>query len=110
MNKNNIQIVPDEQIHLLNELQSLLEKQINLGRQGNVDGLVHLSKKTEALVEKSVQTGVCALPEFVNRRDELEKLYKELYLIVTTQKAETHDKLSQVRRGKKTIETYRKNI
>ena len=105
-----IELDPAKQLHLLDELQNLLEKQIKLAHQGNISGLVQLSKKTETLVEKIVKTGACASPEFVDRRDKLEKLYKELYLIVTTQKVETHDKLSQVRKGKRLIRSYRSNI
>jgi hypothetical protein len=87
-----------------------LEKQINLARQGNISSLLHLSKKTNALVEKIVQKGVFALPGFKNQRDHLHKLYEELCLVIATQKADVTEKLSHVRKGKRLIGSYRSNI
>jgi len=100
----------DKQIHLLDDLQSLLEKQIELAKQGNISDVEVLSKQTSSLVEKIAQAGIIELAEFKNRREQLQKLYKDLCLAVTAQRADVTEKLSRVRKGKKTIETYRNNI
>jgi len=105
----------DEQIHLvpeslLDELQSLLEKQIELAQQGNISGIEVLSRQASFLVEKIAQTGILESAEFKNRREQLQKLYKELCLVITAQKADTSEALSQVRKGRKTVEIYRNNI
>jgi CRISPR/Cas system CSM-associated protein Csm2 small subunit len=102
----------NRQIHVLDELQSLLEEQIKLAQRGNAASrrIEVLSKQADALVGKIVQTGMLESSEFKNRREHLKKLYDTLCLAVTVQKADTATKLNQVRRGKKTITTYRSNI
>lgn len=100
----------NKQIHLLDNLQNLLEKQIELAQQGNVSNVEILSEQAGPLAEKIAQTGILELAEFKNRREQLRKLYDSLYLTITSQKADASDKLSRVRRGKKTIATYRNNI
>ena len=100
----------DEQINLLDELQSLLEKQIELAKQGNISNVEVLSKQASSIVERIVQAGILGLAEFKNRRKRLQKLYQDLCLAVTAQRAGISEKLSRIRKGKKTIETYRKNI
>jgi len=102
----------DKEIKLLDDLQSLLEKQIELAQQGNVAGsrLETLNERADSLIGQIVQTGTLESAEFKNRRKQLQKLYEELCLALTAAKADTVEKLSQLRKGKKTIGTYRNNI
>ena len=100
----------DKQIHLLDDLQSLLEKQMELARQGNISGVEVLGKQANSLVGKIAQTRILELREFKNRREQLQKLYDSLLLAITAHRAEAAGELSRVRRGKRTIETYRSNI
>ncbi|MBA7665925.1 hypothetical protein ES703_74000 [subsurface metagenome] len=110
MSADSVEIIPDGQIHLLNELQSLLEKQMELVHKGNISGVEALSRQTDSLVRKIAESGILELAEVKNRREQLRKLYQNLCLAVAAQQAETAEKLSQVRRGKKTIEVYRNNV
>ncbi len=48
--------------------------------------------------------------EFQTQYEHLGKLYKELYLILTAQKAATDKELNSVHKSKKTIRVYRENI
>ncbi len=100
----------DKQIYLLDELQSLLEKQMKLAQQGNISGVEVLSKQANSLVGKIAQTGVLELREFKKRRERLQKLYDSLLLAITAQRAEAAGELNRVRKGRKTIETYRRSI
>jgi len=100
----------DTQICLLDELQSLLEKQIELTRQGNINDVEILGEQAGFLVEKIARSGVLELPEFKNLREKLQKSYEDLCLALTAHKADAARELSQVRKGKKTIGTYRRNI
>ena len=95
---------------VLDDLQSLLEKQIELARQGNIRDVEALSKQTSSLVVKIRERGILELAEFKNRREQLQKLYEALYLAITAQKAGTFEELKQVRKGKRTIKAYRSNI
>jgi len=109
MSADNIKIIADRQLHLLDELQGLLEKQIKLARQGSIIDMERLSSQASSLVEKITQAGILELAEFKNRREHLQKLYEVLCLALTAQKADITEKLSQVRKGRKTIKAYRSN-
>jgi len=111
MSIKNKDIIPDEQIHLLDELQSLLEKQIELAYQGNsaCERIEVLGKQADYLVEKIAKSSILERPEFESQRKKLKKSYEDLCLAVTVQKADTTEKLSQVHRGRKIVETYRGN-
>ena len=102
----------DEQIYMLDELQGLLEIQLKLAHQGNSAGkqIEVLGRQADWLVEKITQAGILERPEFESERNKLKKLYEDLHLAITAQKADTVEKLGQVRRGRKIVETYRSNI
>ncbi len=113
MTTNNTDVIGDDQIHLLDELQVLLEKQIELARQGNIKDVGILSERGAWLVEKIAQTGILdPAPRRGGggRREKLRKLYEDLCLAITAQKADVSEKLSRVRKGKKTIQIYRSHI
>lgn len=110
MSTNSVEAIPDEQIHLLDELQHLLEQQIGFARQGNVNEIEALSKQSSSLVGKIARSGILESPAFQSQRALLRKLYQDLYLALTAQQAENAKELSQVRRGKKVIKTYHKNF
>lgn len=100
----------DKQIHLLDELQSSLEKQIELARVGNISEVEVLSKQSSSLVEKITQAGILKSDEFSNKRELLQKLYQNLCLAVTAQRNEVSKEISRVCKGRRTIETYRVNL
>jgi len=101
----------DEQINMLDELQSLLEMQLKLAHRGNSAGkhIDVLGKQADLLVGKITQAGILERPEFRNQKEKLKKSYDDLHLAITAQRADTAEKLSQIRRGRKIIETYRGN-
>ena len=104
------EIIPDKQIHLLDELQNLLEQQIGFARHGNINEIEALSKQANSLVGKIARSGILESSEFINQREQLRKSYQDLCLALTTQQAENVKELSQVRKGKKTVATYGDNI
>jgi hypothetical protein len=97
---------------MLDELQGLLEKQLKLAHQGNSasERTEVLGRQAGCLVEKITQAGILERPEFDSQKKRLKKSYEDLRLAISAQKAETSEKLIQVRRGKKIVETYRNNI
>ncbi len=102
----------DKQISMLDELQSLLEKQLELAHQGNSAGerIDLLGRQADRLVEKIIQAGILERPEFESQRKKLKKSYENLCLAITAQKADTTEKLCHVRRGRNLVETYRSNF
>jgi len=99
----------DEQIYMLDELQGLLETQLKLAHRGNSTGkqIEVLGRQADSLVEKITQAEILKRPEFKSQRKKLKKLYDDLHLALSAQRADTALKLSQVRRGRKIVETYR---
>lgn len=113
MSSNNSEEIGDNRQHLLDELQTLLEKQVKMARQGNIKDVELLSKQVGSLIEKTLQKGILDPADHAFnkvRREKLQKLYEDLCLAITDQKAEVSEELSRVRKGKKTIQTYRSHI
>jgi hypothetical protein len=83
--------------------------QLKLVHEGNSAGkqMDGLGTRTDLLVEKIVQAGILERPEFKSQKEKLKKSYEELHLAITAQRADTAEKLSQVRRGRKVVGTYR---
>jgi uncharacterized coiled-coil DUF342 family protein len=102
----------DKEIKLLDDLQSLLEKQMELAQQGKAAGsqIETLNKQVDSLIEQIAQTGTLESPEFEKRRKQLQKLYGELCLAFTAAKDDTVERLSQLRKVRRTVGTYRNNI
>jgi hypothetical protein len=96
---------------MLDELQNLLEMQLKLAHEGNSAGgqMDGLGTQADLLVEKIVQAGILERPEFKSQKERLKKSYEDLHLAITAQRADTAEKLSQVRRGRKIVGTYRGN-
>jgi hypothetical protein len=100
----------DDEIRLLGELASLLERQIELARRGGLAGLEQLAGQCEPLVAKITAAGLLEKPEFKEQQLRLEGLYRNLYLIVTTQKVAAEDELKRVHRGRRIVGNYRRNL
>ena len=102
----------DERIHLLDELQSLLERQIELARQGNPAGeqIEILSWQAGSLVEEISRTGILELAEFENRRERLRDLYRKLSIILMTERSKTSEQLNKTHKFKKMFAMYRNSV
>jgi translation initiation factor IF-2 len=113
MTTNDTKVISDNHVYPLDELQTLLEKQVELARQGNIREVEFLSKQASSIVEQIIQTGTHHCPEDIlkaEQRKKLGKLYEDLYLAISVQKAEVCTELKQVRKGKKTMQAYCSHI
>lgn len=97
----------DGQMSLLDDLQGLLEKQIEMARRGNLRRVEALAGQANPIVARIVQTKVFEQPEFDGRREHLTKLYKKLELILATGKDAVSRQLRRVGSGRKTLHAYR---
>jgi hypothetical protein len=110
MRADNGDIPSGEQVFLLQELQNLLEKQINLANQGSIKDVEAMARQASLLAERITDKGVLERPEFQNQRQQLQKLYDDLRLVLTAQKTETDEELARLRRVRKAVGTYRNSI
>jgi hypothetical protein len=99
----------EEQKSPLDELQHLLQRQIEAAQKGNLAGVELLSKRAEPLVGQIAASGILGRSEFEDRREQLKKLYNNLCLAITAQKKGVSERLSRIRKGRKTIGVYRTN-
>lgn len=99
----------DEQRHLLDNLQSLLEEQIEMARKGNFRRVEVLTEQVGLVVEKIVETKSFGQPEFAGRREHLTKLYRRLELMLAAGKASVGRQLRQIGNVRKTLKAYRNN-
>jgi hypothetical protein len=99
----------DEQMRLLDNLQSLLEKQIEMARRGNFRRVEVLAEQADSIVEKIVKIKPFEQPEFDARRKHLTKLYEKLQLILAAGKDSVGRQLRQVGNVRKTLHAYRNN-
>ena len=113
MTINNNLINKDKKVHLVDELQTLLKKQVDLARRGNIKNVEMLNERAASLVEKIIQTGTPRSPQTILNPEQaklLAKLYEDLYLAISAQKAGLCAELKQIRKGKRTIQAYRSHI
>ena len=99
-----------DKLLLLQNLQALLEKQIELANQGNIRDVESMTNQVNSVVREVIDSGIFEQPEFQAHREQLQKLFKDLLLVLTTQKVETAKKLNYFRRAKKAIKTYRSRV
>jgi hypothetical protein len=100
----------DDEAQLLEELENLLKKQIELARRGGLALVEQLALQGESLARKISDVGVLDRPEHLAQRAELDRLYKELFVVLAGDKSATSHQIERLRRGKRTLEVYRKNI
>ena len=111
-NTDDIKLTCEDQVHLLDELISVLTGQLQLARRGNSTSAQFgaLSTRAGSLVKEIQRTGILTAKESQTKQVELRKLYEKLCLIVAAHKVSTHNELNQICKGRKTIVTYRSNI
>lgn len=112
MKTNVAEIAPEEHTYLLNKLKKLLEEQIQIIHQGNAndDRIDDFNRQAELIIGKIVETGILEIEELNQQREQLKKLYNILNLAVIAQRDETAKNIKHIRRGKKTIDVYQKNM
>ncbi len=97
------------QIHPLDDLQSLLEKQIEMVCRSDFRSSEALTEQANSIVDKLVRTKAFGQTKFNKRRERLTELYKQLILMVTVHKDRVDEQLQRINEGKKTLRAYRGN-
>ena len=100
----------DNETQLLEELEKLLVRQIELARRSSFGKLLQLAGQCEPLTAKITAAGLLEKPEHKTARDHLASLYKDLHLLLSAQQNAAAEQLKSVSKGKKTLADYRNNI
>ena len=107
MSADSVEIISDKQAHLLDELQSLLEKQIEVIHKGDFRTSEALAEQLGSVVDELVRMKAFEKTEFDEHREYLAKLYRELMLKVAVEKDRLSKQLQQISQGRKTLKAYR---
>ena len=93
--------------HLLDRLQSLLERQIELVRRGEYRTSEALTEQSDLVVDELLRTKAFEQTQLDEQREHLAKLYRELTLMVAAEKDRFGKQLQQISQGRKTLKLYR---
>ncbi len=90
-------------------LENILTRQIEKLRHYDLDGAMDLAEDANKLAAAIGSEGILNKPEFKDESWRLERLYKDLSLIISSERQEVQDKLRQIRQGIKTLGIYKEN-
>ena len=101
-----------KQKNIIESLQTLVEEQKKLTRGGGYDSarLEQLGRQTDVLVRKIAQTKILQQERFKGEREKLQQTYNELCLAIKAEQKHIKDGIEKVRKGKKTVSIYQKNL
>ena len=94
---------------MVSYLENILSRQIEKLRHYDLDGALALAEDANRLAAVIGGEGVLQKPEFKDESWRLERLYKDLGLIIASERQEVQDKLRQIRQGIKTLGIYKEN-
>ena len=97
----------DEPMFLLDDLQSLLEKQIELARKSNFRRVEALADRSNSVIEEIAVSKQYNTPQFSDQRKHIADLHKKFQLILTAGKDTLSGQLKQIGNVRKTLKAYR---
>lgn len=92
---------------LTTSLRCLLDEQLAAGRRGDFSGMVQLGELADAVVARIVGQGGNASAILEARREELGRLYDELFLVLRAEQTDVEGRLKKLRRVKRAVGAYR---
>ena len=99
----------DGQTSLVDDLQGLLEKQIEMARRGNLRRVEALAEQADSVISKIAQVKTPEQPDLIRQRQRLTELYKQLELMLSANKDNIARQLRQTKGIRKTLQAYRNN-
>ncbi len=93
-------------VTMLGRLQELLQRQLALVRQGHLAAAVALFEETDQCVRHIADTRGLEVQRATEQWQGIERLYQELSVALTAQRAEVSAALDTMRRGKQVLQTY----
>jgi hypothetical protein len=100
----------DDEIRLLKKLANILERQIELVRHDDIADMDELVGHSEQLAMKITAAGLLDMPQYDGWRERIAGLYRELQLMLSTQKEAVAGQLRSINKGRKTLAMYRSSI
>ena len=99
--------ISDEQAtQMIAYLEDLLIRQMQRLQQYDLEGATQIAQETQPIADLLSAQKIFARPGFAQPHEHVQKLYKDVCLIIASQRQEVQDKLGQIRTGLKTLNTY----
>ncbi|MCE5186749.1 MAG: hypothetical protein LLF76_11560 [Planctomycetaceae bacterium] len=97
----------DEQVRQMAAyIEDLLSRQIERLKRYDLDGAMRLAEEAKPLADTLADGKYLDRPGLEPLRDRTRGLYRELCLVIASQRQEVADKLEQIRTGLKTLGKY----
>ena len=87
-------------------LEELLGRQIDRLKTYDLDTAMRCAEESEPIAAELTRTGFLEQPENAAARARVQSLYRELTLVLASQRQEVSDKLDQIRSGLKSLTAY----
>jgi hypothetical protein len=100
----------DDETRLLEALAGILERQIEFTRHDDLEESEKLVSCSEQLAMKITAAGLLERPEYDDWRKRLAELYRNLELMLSTQKEAAAGQLKAINKGRRTLAMYRDSI
>lgn len=95
---------------LIKDMRDMLAKQTAMAIQGDMDGVEALLSDTENLMQKIAELKVTDSASLMDKKNELQRMYEKLILIIAGHKNETFQELTKTRKSKAVLGVYKKDI
>lgn len=87
-------------------LEELLMRQVDRLRSYDLDAAMAYAEEAETVAAEVTAGGILNQPAHAALKMRIETLYRDLTLMIASQRQEVADKLDQIRDGIKTLNTY----
>jgi hypothetical protein len=95
---------------MVDYLENILMRQLERVRRYDLDGALSLAEEANNVAMSIGKEKILDKPDYADDRWRIKKLYKDLCLIIASEREEVADKLKQIRKGIRALGIYGDNI
>ena len=103
-------LVQNSYRQMVEYLENILTRQVERLRRYDLDGAMELAEEVNQLAATIGGEKILEQPEFDGDRNRIKNLYKDLCLIIASERQEVKGKLRQIRQGIKALGVYGDNL
>jgi hypothetical protein len=105
-NMDNAAVAENSLKQMADYLENILVRHLERVRKYDLDGAVVLAEEANEIAATLGRDGMLKRPEHIEQRRKIETLYKDISLIIASEREEVSDKLKVIRKGIKTLGVY----
>lgn len=93
----------------MKSLCRLIEAQLTCARRGDLSMVESLAEQADEIVA-GIAAADCGGPTHTGLQERLEKLYRELMLVLGAERQDVHERLKRLRQVKRVLRVYRRGL